>query len=85
MTDSKKSKPRKNETVGGGYFVFRRGKRTGRIGVSHHRTPFEHLSYKAAKEEAVRLAKENYGEIYTVFAEVSSHRARANTDEDEGG
>jgi len=66
--ENKKAKPRNDELIGGGYFVFRRGKRTGRIGVSYKRVPFEHPDYAAAEKEANRLANENPGEIYQVFS-----------------
>jgi hypothetical protein len=61
---------RKNEKIGGGYLVFRRGKKTGRVGVRYNTLPFEHPSYHAAAQEAERLAKENPGETFRVFKEV---------------
>lgn len=60
---------RKNESIGGGYFVFRRGKKTGRVGITST-IPFEHPSYEAAKAEADRLMSKNPGEKYVVFGAV---------------
>lgn len=59
-------KPRKNEVIGGGWLVFRRGKRTGRIGIKTT-LPFEHGSRKAAEKEAQRLAEQHPGECFQVF------------------
>lgn len=54
------------EVVGGGWFVFRRGKKTGRIGAGGQ-LPFEHGSGEAAYKEAERLARKNPGETFQVF------------------
>lgn len=59
-------KERKYEKIGGGYFVFRRGKKTGRISVGST-LPFEHPIYKAAAEEAERLSAKNSGETFQIF------------------
>lgn len=59
-------KPRINETIGGGFFVFRRGKKTGRVGVRGG-LPFEHGSLEQAAAEATRLAKLFPGETFEVF------------------
>lgn len=45
---------RDNETIGGGFFVFRRGKKTGRVGVGSP-LPFEHGTFESALKEARRL------------------------------
>lgn len=47
--------PRKGETIGGGFFVFRRGDQTGRIRPAQW--PFEYATVHAAMEQADRLAK----------------------------
>jgi len=60
-------KPRKGEEIGGGYFVMRRGKKTGRVGVSANTLPFEHPSLASALTEAKRLSEVNKGETYEVF------------------
>jgi hypothetical protein len=49
-----RKRPRDGESIGGGYFVFRRGDSTGRIRPGE--TPFEHPSLEAATTEAARLA-----------------------------
>jgi hypothetical protein len=58
--------PRKNEVIGGGFFVFRRGKKTGRVSVATT-LPYEHGSFEQALAEATRLAKLCLGETYEVF------------------
>lgn len=63
-------KERRGEKIGGGYFVFRRGKKTGRISAGGS-LPFEHPSYAAARQEAERLAKANPGERFVVVRELS--------------
>lgn len=62
--------PRDNEEIGGGHFVFKRGRTTGRIKtgrVGH--SPFEHGSLEAALDEAARLSVE-YGGKFEVFSRV---------------
>lgn len=52
------ARQRHNETVGGGHFVFRRGRTTGRIktgAILAGRMPFEHPSKESALAEAGRL------------------------------
>jgi hypothetical protein len=58
--------PRKNEVIGGGFFVFRRGKHTGRVSVATT-LPYEHGSFGQALAEATRLATLCPGETYEVF------------------
>lgn len=70
-------KPRRNEKIGGGYFVFKRGRRTGRIKTGHilaGKMPFEHPNLESATNEAARLAVENGGR-YVVLAEVRAPKA----------
>ncbi len=64
----KPRKPRLNEVVGGGFFVFRRFDDTGRIHPKNW--PYEHGSLEAAQAEAARLAAENGGS-YEVFGAVA--------------
>lgn len=64
-----KSRAEKGEVVGGGYFVFRRGKRTGRIGVKNSTIPFEHGSRESAMAEVARLEKQYPGETFKVFVQ----------------
>lgn len=56
---------RDEETIGGGYFVFRRGRSTGRVRPSNW--PFEHATPEAAMTEAVKLSKRHPGERFEVF------------------
>lgn len=58
--------PRRNEVIGGGFFVFRRDKQTGRVSVATT-LPYEHGSFEQALAEATRLAKLCPGETYEVF------------------
>lgn len=55
---------RKGEVIGGGCFVFRRCRRTGR--VTNNGFPFEHPDYASAVREAARLAKLT-GDTFEVF------------------
>jgi hypothetical protein len=57
---------RKGEKIGGGFFVFRRGKKTGRVGVTSS-LPYEHPSLSSAVAEAERLSQANPGEIYQIL------------------
>ena len=66
-----KSRKEKGEVVGGGYIIFRRGKRTGRLGVKKYAIIFEHPSMDAALAEVERLTILNPGEKFVVFKEVS--------------
>lgn len=59
-------KTRPNEIIGGGFFVFRRGKKTGRVGVFTN-LPYEHGSFEQALAEATRLAALCPGETFEVF------------------
>jgi hypothetical protein len=63
---------RKNEVIGGGFFVFRRGKSTGCIGCGTT-LPFEHGSFESAAQEAKRLAETYPGETFSVFEEMQSY------------
>ncbi|WP_242221592.1 hypothetical protein [Shinella zoogloeoides] len=53
--------PRANEEIGGGHFVFKRGRTTGRIKTGH--IPFEHATYESAINEAARLSVEVGGKF----------------------
>lgn len=65
------SRKDKGEVVGGGYIVFRRGKRTGRLGIKNGAIIFEHPSMEAALAEAHRLAILQPAEKFVIFKEVS--------------
>jgi len=59
------------EKIGGGFFVFRRGKKTGRIAVKRNAMPFEHPSYESAKQEVARLERENLGEKFSIMCDIT--------------
>ena len=66
--------PRTNEEIGGGYFIFRRGRSTGRIKtgyIKHGKVPFEHPNHHAALTEAKRLA-DLYGGDYDIVGRVAT-------------
>lgn len=68
--------PRANEEIGGGHFVFKRGRRTGRTKtgrVGH--IPFEHATYESAINEAARLSVEVGGK-FEVFSRVGGAECR---------
>ena len=57
---------RVGEQVGAGFFVFWRGRRSGRIKPA---TPsFEHPTLEAARAEAEVLARAHPGRVFEVFA-----------------
>lgn len=62
--------PRHNEKIGGGHFVFRRGRTTGRIktgSIMAGKMPFEHPNMESARTEAKRL-QGMFGGRYDVFS-----------------
>jgi hypothetical protein len=64
-------KTRKDELIGGGFFVFRRFTSSGRIRISPKGMPFEHPTFEAASLEAVRLAHANPEKKFCVLRELS--------------
>lgn len=72
----KHPRPRRNEKVGGGHFVFRRGGRTGRIktgNIMRGALPFEHPDAQSAFTEATRLQMLHGGryDVLSVSASVA--------------
>jgi hypothetical protein len=68
----KHPRPRRNEKVGGGHFVFKRGRTTGRIKIGAIGSlPFEHPDYASAHTEARRLHDLDGGR-YDVFSLAAS-------------
>lgn len=65
--------PRNGEEIGGGHFVFKRGRTTGRIKTGM--IPFEHDTYDAALDEAARLSIEVGGK-FEVFSRFGSAERR---------
>lgn len=66
MNNLDKQRAYLGEVIGGGFFVFRRSKKTGR--VTPGKLPFEHPTAAAALEEAKRLAAKHPGDVFQVFA-----------------
>lgn len=58
---------RKGETIGGGYWVFRRGDDTGRIRPPMW--PFEYGALTDAINQANKLAEDNPGEEFIVVSQ----------------
>lgn len=56
--------PRDGEVIGGGYFVIRRGKKTGRLRPSAW--PMEYDSYASAEAAAIRLSESNPDKVFYV-------------------
>lgn len=77
--------PRPNETIGGGWFVFRRGDSTKRVKPAAW--PFEHPSINAARAEALRLAADHPGQqfdLLCVLESVNHHDVVSGAYSDEG-
>lgn len=66
---------RDGETIGGGYIVFRRGGRSGRVRCPEW--PFEHPTYESATTERDRLAGKYPGETFQVFCATGPVREEA--------
>lgn len=60
-------KPRDGEKIGGGFLVFRRGKRSKRVRAAAF--PFEHPSLMKAIAECERLAAAYPGERYVIVGQ----------------
>lgn len=63
-------KARPHETIGGGYFVFRRGGGTKRVRPSNW--PFEHASFDLAVAEARKLSEAHPGQGFEVYGRVAT-------------
>ena len=61
---------RKGELVGGGFFVFRRGKNSNRVFNYSGKLPFEHPTLESATEEAFRLSNLIPNRNFCVFQQV---------------
>lgn len=68
-------KPRDGEVVGGGYFIFRRGKNTGRIRPSMW--PYEHASLEDALAQARRLLEVQPDATFQIVSVVLTIRGDA--------
>lgn len=62
--------PRRGETIGGGFFVFARGRSTGRIRPTS--VPFEYDSLAKAGEAARRLHSDRPGRSFDIFERVAT-------------
>lgn len=71
----------KGELVGGGHFVFRRGRKFNRVRFVVPKggqvLPFEHATFALALAECERLAKINPGQKYGVFSQVAERHVPA--------
>lgn len=71
MKLNKRGKPfyvRKGEEVGGGFFIFRRGKHGNRVKPSP--MPFEHPSLESAQQELKRLKSKFPDGSFVILGEV---------------
>jgi hypothetical protein len=64
------TKGRPEETIGGGFIVFRRGDGTKRVRPAYW--PFEHSTPEAAYKQAEKLAQDNPGKTFEVFQSVAA-------------
>ena len=64
----------KGEVIGGGHFVFRRGKKWNRVRFVLPKggqiVPFEHATLESALAECERLSKLNPGQKFGIFSQV---------------
>lgn len=65
------SRKDKGEVVGGGLLIFRRGKKTGRIGIKRNAIAFEHGNLMSAQTEIDRLKELHPGEKFVIFMQIS--------------
>lgn len=72
------SNGRADETIGGGFIVFRRGSGTKRIRPSYW--PFEHADEGSAMAQAKTLAELNPGQTFEVFGSLGSVAVPAPTE-----
>jgi hypothetical protein len=61
---------RPGEQIGGGFLIFRRGKKTGRVGKKEGTLPFEHPSLESAQKEVKRLMELFPEEVFTIWTEL---------------
>jgi len=66
------SRKDKGEVVGGGLLIFRRGKKTGRIGIKRNAIAFEHGNLMSAQAEVDRLKELHPGEKFVIFMQIST-------------
>ena len=66
------SRKDKGEVVGGGLLIFRRGKKTGRIGIKRNAIAFEHGNLMSAQTEIDRLKELHPGEKFVIFMQIST-------------
>ena len=66
------SRKDKGEVVGGGFMIFRRGKKTGRIGIKRNSIAFEHGDLVSVQAEVNRLEEVHPGEKFVIFMQIST-------------
>lgn len=70
MTTKRPRKIRRDENIGGGFFIFARCPQSGRVHPSPF--PFEHPHKDAALKEANRLAHLHPGQVFEVFGSLGA-------------
>lgn len=60
------------EKIGGGFIIFRRHRKSGRVALPQIALPFEHASFEAAEKEMKRLAAKHEGNEFCIFYQVTS-------------
>lgn len=71
LLDPRQERP--GEQIGGGFFVFRRGRKVGRVQAPEW--PFEHPTLEAAQAQRAVLMARFPGEVFEVFARVAADEA----------
>ena len=67
------SRKGRGELVGGGFFVFRRGRKSRRVKFDPKTCiPFEHGTEQSARDEAEKLAAANLGSTYCIFVQMGA-------------
>lgn len=60
------------DAVGGGFFVFRRGRTTGRIKIDPQKMPFEHATVEDALYAARDQSRKHPGVTFSIFQQIAA-------------
>lgn len=63
------------DVVGGGFFVFRRGRTTGRVKIDPQKMPFEYASIEDALYAAREQSRAHRGVTFSIFQQVCALKA----------